>query len=85
MKKENIVLQGLYAGQPSRKHSSPTAQSLLEYFSRQNIALIGHKIDEAWQWVIAPLTETCRSILRLLKIPESSYNGLPEMLKIIGQ
>ena len=34
MKNENIVLKGLYAGQPARKHPSPTAQSLLEYFSR---------------------------------------------------
>lgn len=84
MKKDNIVLKGLYAGQSARKHPSPTAQSLLEYFSRQNIALIGHKIGEVWQWIVTPLTDTCRSILKMLKIPESSYARLPEMLMFLG-
>ena len=84
MKKENIVLRGLYAGQSARKHSTPTAQSLLEYFSRQEIAIVGHKIGEEWQWFITPLTDTCRSILKMLKISESSYDGLPEKLLLMG-
>jgi transposase len=81
MKKEKIVLKGLYAGQPARKHSAPTAQSLLEYFSRQNIALIGHRKGEQWEWLVTSLTDTCREVLKLLKIPESIYERLPELLK----
>ena len=84
MKKEKIVLKGLYAGQPARKHSAPTAQSLLEYFSRQNIALVGHKRGEQWEWLVTSLTDTCREVLKLLKIPEDIYERLPELLKLMG-
>lgn len=84
MKKENIILQGLYSGQKSRKHPSPTAQSLLEYFSRQNIALIGYKKDEEWVWKVSPLSKTCLLILKLLKIPENTYDKLGNLLNLKG-
>jgi hypothetical protein len=75
MKEGNVILEGLYAGQPKRQHPFPTAQSILQYFSRQDIVLVGMKMDEGWRWVISSLTCTCQSILKLLKIPES-YNDL---------
>ena len=84
MKKENIVLKGLYAGQLARKHPSPTAQSVLNYFTRQNINLVRHKVNEVWHCGISPLTDTCRIILRLLKIPESAYDDLPKKIKVMG-
>ena len=84
MKKEKVVLQGLYAGQPKRQHPFPTAQSILQYFSRQNISLIGIKIDEKWKWDITPLKYQCRCILKLLKIPESYYEDLAENVSKYG-
>jgi transposase len=83
MEKEKAVLQGLYAGQPSRKHTAPTAQSILEYFSRQNIALIGVKTGESWHWQIKPLNDMCRRILELLKIPQECYSDITSMLNLI--
>ena len=69
MKNENIVLEGLYAGQPARKHPAPTAQCCLEYCSRQSIGLVGCKVQDSWHWGISPLTTQCKAILELLKIP----------------
>lgn len=43
LKKNETILQGLYAGQKARKHEAPTAESILKYFSRQKINLIGIK------------------------------------------
>ena len=83
MKKDNVILEGLYAGQPKRQHPFPTAQSILQYFSRQDIVLIGVKMDEGWKWVITPLTCICQSILKLLKIPES-YSNLAETVSKCG-
>jgi transposase len=76
MKKEQVILKGLYSGQSARKHSAPTAQSILKYFSRQEISLIGQKIGEIWYWDVTPLSETCQAILKLLKIPEDSYERI---------
>ncbi len=84
MKKENLEIQGLYAGQPVRKHSAPTAQSLLKYFSRQDIILIGHKIDDVWHWGISPLTDQCRTILKMLKLDENIYEKLAENVMHLG-
>ena len=84
MKKEKVILEGLYAGQPKRQHPFPTAQSILQYFSRQNIALIGIKIDEEWKWDITSLTDQCRFILKLLRIPESYYENLAETVSKCG-
>ncbi|MBA3603958.1 MAG: hypothetical protein H0W50_10055 [Parachlamydiaceae bacterium] len=62
--------------QPSRKHPSPTGQSILEYFSRQNIGLVGFKIEDVWHWKISGLTDMCRTILKFLKI-EHIYEEVP--------
>ena len=84
LKKENAILVGLYPGQPKRKHVSPTGQSLLEYFTRQGITLIGIKIENVWNWQITPLTDICRDILRFLKIPEECYTSIPDKLFKMG-
>ena len=83
MKKDNIILEGIYAGQPKRQHPFPTAQSILQYFSRQDIALIGVKMDGGWKWDITPLTCMCQIILKLLRISES-YNNLVETVSKCG-
>lgn len=76
MRKEKVVLEGLYPGQPSRKHPTPTAQSVLKYFVSQSLALIGYKVGDIWNWEVTQPTETCRSILKLLKIPENILEKL---------
>lgn len=86
MKKNKIVLQGLYAGQKGRMHEAPTAESILKYFSRQSINLIGVKqsdlqLEENWVWMITPLSDTCKIVLRSLQIREDSYSRLPEGIK----
>lgn len=96
MKKEKVVLQGLYAGQSAKKHEAPTAESILKYFSRQGIHLIGveypsfalerenestgQNLFPNWSWMISPLTDTCRLILKLLNISEA-YDKLPIEIK----
>jgi transposase len=80
MKKENIVLKGLYAGQPVRQHPSPTIESVLDYFTRNSPSLIGHKINDVWFWGVTKLTDTCRHILRLLGLSEDVYDNLPKKL-----
>jgi transposase len=80
MKKENIVLKGLYAGQPVRMHSEPTSRSILEYFSRQNIAILGYNVEEVQHWQITKLPDTCKAILKLLGLPEDTYDGLPDKI-----
>lgn len=86
MKKNKIVLQGLYAGQKARMHEAPTGECILKYFSRQSINIIGvkqsdSKLDEDWTWMIAPLSETCKLILQSLQIQEGAYDHLPERIK----
>jgi transposase len=80
MKKENKILVGLYAGQPARKHPSPTAQSILEYFVRQEITLVGFNTDDRWYWEITSFNDKCREILNLLKIPIEVYTSLPQKI-----
>ena len=80
MKKENVVLKGLYAGQPARMHSEPTSRSILEFFSRQNIAIVGCKVQEVQYWEITKLSDTCKTILKLLRLPEDTYDRLPDKI-----
>lgn len=84
LKKEDTELVGLYAGQPKRKHPSPTGQSVLEYFTRQELKLIGMKIEGKWIWQITPLTDPCRVILKFLRISENCYTSIPEKLLKMG-
>lgn len=80
MKKRNIILEGLYAGQSVRKHKAPTAECILNYFSRIDLALIGQQISGVWYWNTTPLPDSCRMILSLLKIPETIYEAIAERL-----
>lgn len=85
MKKENLMLKGLYAGQSARTHPSPTAQSILKYFSRQEIAIVGYCHNKEWHWSITPLSELCQSALKLLGVPLDCYTSLPELFKSYAQ
>lgn len=84
LKKDDKVLVGLYAGQPKRKHPSPTVQSILEYFTRQEITLVGMKEGDRRHWGITGFTDKCREILRYLHIPEEKYFSIPEKLESLG-
>ncbi len=76
MKKQKVVLKGLYAGQPARQHKQPTAESILRYFSRWEIALVGQQINGKWYWNTTELPENCKIILNLLKISETVYESI---------
>lgn len=84
MKKTNTILQGLYAGQPTRKHSEPTAESILEYFCRKEPSLIGFKLEDQWIWKTSALPDMCKDILRLLKLDENIYDNLSKKIVEIG-
>ncbi len=80
MKKENITLKGLYPGQPARLHSEPTSRSILEYVSRQNIAIFEYNVGEVQYWEITKIPDACKTILKLLKLPEDTYDGIPDKI-----
>ncbi len=80
MKKENITLKGLYPGQPARLHSEPNSRSILEYVSRQNIAVFEYKVGEVQYWEITKIPDACKTILKLLKLPDDTYDGIPDKI-----
>jgi len=84
IKKRNIILKGLYAGQPARQHKAPTAESVLKYFSRMEIVLIGQQINNVWYWNTTQLSEDCKLILSLLRIPEKIYENIAQRLQRVG-
>lgn len=95
LKKDEIVLEGLYAGQKARKHEAPTAESILKFFARQKINLVGIKksitelVDDTeiakdgWEWMIDNLSNTCKTILKALQLQDNLYDRLPEKIKQI--
>lgn len=66
------ALAGLYAGNPKRKTNRPTAEQLLKAF--EGITLYHHR-DGSFE--MTPLSDLQRSILALMKIPDSIY-ALPD-------
>lgn len=65
LRKNETVLQGLYAGQKARKHEAPTAESILKYFSRQKINLVGIK---------KPVIESLEDDTEGVKVTQSPTN-----------
>jgi transposase len=64
-------LPGLYAGNPKRTTSHPTAERLLKAFAP--ITLYRHETDTAVWYEVTPLSPLHRRILHALGIPESIY------------
>ena len=76
LRKNNEEIMGLTAGQPKRKTPTPTAISVLSYFSRSGINFSGIKINNVWENIISPLPEVCLKILNLLGLNEDTYEKL---------
>ena len=64
-------LTGLYAGNPKRATTHPTAERLLKAFAP--ITLYRHDTDTAVWYEVTPLSPLQRRILHALGIPESVY------------
>ncbi len=71
-------LQGLYAGNPKRATSRPTAERLLKAFD--GITLYRLSDGQTTWYEVTPLSALQRRILGLLEIPESVYTRLAEPL-----
>jgi len=71
-------LQGLYAGNPKRATSRPTAERLLKAFD--GITLYRLSDGNTTWYEVTPLSALQRRILGLLGIPESVYTRLAEPL-----
>jgi transposase len=64
-------LTGLYAGNPPRATSQPTAERLLKAFAP--ITLYRHDTDTAVWYEVTPLSPVQHRILQALGVPESVY------------
>jgi transposase len=64
-------LTGLYAGNPNRATTQPTAERLLKAFA--SITLYRHDTNTAVWYKVTPLSPVQRRILQALGVPESVY------------
>jgi transposase len=67
-------LRGVYAGQPGRGTSRPSAESLLAAFRGLNLQVV--EADGVRYRTVSPLTAVQERILKLLEIPPHVYKGL---------
>jgi transposase len=67
-------LRGVYAGQPGRGTSRPSAELLLEAF--QGLDLRTVEVEGVRYRTVSPLTAVQKRILQLLEIPCHLYEGL---------
>jgi len=74
--KANADIAGLYAGNPKRSTSRPTAEALLGAFSY--IDLIGIEGIDGISYHLTQLTALQQYILELLDFPEEVYTQLIE-------
>lgn len=71
---DSIDLPGLYAGNPRRATSRPTAELLLRAFRGTTLTIMD--IEHRRQRFLSPLSELQQQILRLLGCPEDVYLAL---------
>jgi transposase len=69
-------IAGLYAGNPKRRTSRPTAEALLRAFNY--IDLIGFKETDGISYYLTPLTALQQCILELLGFSSATYTQLTE-------
>jgi transposase len=67
-------LRGVYAGQPGRGTSRPSAELLLAAFRGLNLRVV--EAEGVRYRTVSPLTAVQKRILRLLEIPSHVYKGL---------
>lgn len=74
--KQSLV--GLYAGQPNRATTQPTATRLLTAFARQEMTLSRIEIGSQIYWHMTPVPELLRRVLAFLGLSVSLYTRLIE-------
>ncbi len=75
LEEEETSLQEIYPSQPKKKTSSPMTKTVLNLFYRQDITLTSVSVGDEVHWGISHMSDTCKKILRHLKI-ESVYENL---------
>jgi transposase len=68
------ALKGLYAGQPTRATTRPTAEKLLRAFN--GITLTKVKQGKEQYWHVTPLSEVQQAILELLSLPADLFASI---------
>jgi len=70
------ALSGLYAGQPTRTTTQPTAVRLLAAFARAEITLTRIQTGTSCVWHLTPLSVLLDNVLTCLGLPSSLYTSL---------
>lgn len=78
LEQQTEPLAGLYAGNPKRATTRPTAERLLKAFAGITLYRVSDE-NTTWYQVI-PLSSLQRRILALMGVPESVYTGLGKSL-----
>jgi len=80
LRQEGAKLQGVYAGQPSRKTARPSAELLLGVMKTISISAI--EVNGQMHALLAPLTQVQKRLLNLWDLPPDLYEkvarGFPE-------
>lgn len=73
---EQETLSGLYAGNPKRRTTRPTAELLLDAFDDITLIIRFNQVGEIEEKYLTPLNELQRRILRLLGLSSDIYDCL---------
>lgn len=74
LKEQGQKLSGLYAGQPGRQTDSPTTEMMLRAF--RGVTLTQLSVNGETHWHLSPLSETQKSILKLLGLSSQTFSKL---------
>ena len=75
---QSEALRGLYAGNPKRATTRPTAERLLKAFDNLTLYRLADS-DDIW-YEVSPLSDLQERILDLVGIPDSTYTDLTNPL-----
>jgi transposase len=79
LRKEKTQLEGIYAGQPGRKTSRPSAELLLR--AMQNISVSVVKVAGLIHVLLTPLTAVQRRLLELWGLPPDLYEKVAQNME----
>jgi transposase len=83
LRKKGVKLQGVYAGQPGRKTTRPSAELLLGVM--KTITLSAIEIDGQTYTLLSPLTDVQKQLLELWDLPPDLYEKLTAGFSISTQ
>jgi transposase len=74
LRQEGVKLQGVYAGQPGRKTTRPSAELLLRVLKTISASVVA--IGEEVHVLLSPLTDVQRRLLELWHLPKDLYEQI---------